>query len=405
MLDGDKLIPTNKALNERLDVRFALKAAQLGVWELDLVNKTVIWDERCRELFGLSTDTLLTYEEATRYIHPEDKPRVDAAIDWAINPKSGGEYDITYRTIGADDGLLRRVRFIGQVYFDELGNAYRFSGIAQDMTADIKTQQIAASEQRFRTTVEQAPVAMALFSGPQFVITLANERVLEYWGRQREQVMNKPLFEALPEASGQGFEELLTGVYTTGKRLVAKELPVLLERSGQIERTYIDFVYEPFREPDGSICGVTVVCFEVTDQVIARKRIEEKEAKFRLLIEEAPVATCLFVGPELVIELANQPMLKFWGKGDAVLGKPLAEALPELADQPFLQILETVFKTGIPYHSTADPYHVEVNGVMSTYYFNFTYKPLFSEDGSVYAIMNMAVDVTEQVLAGNKLLQ
>lgn len=152
-------------------------------------------------------------------------------------------------------------------------------------------QQLALSEERFSRLIEQAPVAVALFSGPRFVITLANERVLEYWGRTRNQVIDKPLFVALPEAAGQGFEELLMGVYTTGERFVANELMVTLERNGRLEPTYIDFVYEPFYESDGQLSGVMVICTEVTEQVVARRLLEEGEATPRQVIEMAELGT------------------------------------------------------------------------------------------------------------------
>ena len=252
---------------------------------------------------------------------------------------------------------------------------------------------------RFRTMVELAPVAIALFIGPQFVITQTNERVLKYWGRTREQVMNKPLFDALPEASGQGFEELLQGVYTTGERFVAKELTVNLERNGRLERTYIDFVYEPYREADDTISGVTVVCVEITDQVISRQKIEESEKRFRSLIEEAPVATCLFVGRELRIEIVNEAMIAIWGKGPLVVGQPLAMVLPELEGQHFLATLDDLFTTGNTYEAKGDRAYLLVDGQLNTYYFDYSFIPLRDAEGEIYAIMEMAIDVTQQVLS------
>ncbi|CAN5263952.1 hypothetical protein BH09BAC4_BH09BAC4_03800 [soil metagenome] len=127
---------------------------------------------------------------------------------------------------------------------------------------------------------------MALFSGPQFVITLANELALTYWGRQREQVMNKPFFEALPESRGQGIEELLTHVYAVGERFTTKERTVQLKRNGRMEPTCLDFVFEPFRESGHTISGVIVVCVEVTEKVLARHRLEESEARYRALASE-----------------------------------------------------------------------------------------------------------------------
>ena len=131
--------------------------------------------------------------------------------------------------------------------------------------------------------------------------------------------------------------------------------------------------------------------------------LAESEALFKSLIEEAPVATCLFVGRELMIDIANQPMFDLWGKGSSVLGKPLAEALPELEGQPFLGILDEVFTTGIPYEAKAVRADLVIDGVLETHYFDFTYKPLRNAAGEVFAIMNMAVAVTEQVLSRQNL--
>ena len=303
-------MPQNKVktLNTRLDVDFAMKAAQLGVWELDPATDIVIWDDRCRELFGIAKDNALPYQQALACIHPEDVMRVDEAVKWAMNPESGGLYDVTYRTVGMTEGKIRWARFIGQSYFDDAGKAYRFAGIAHEVTREMEAQQreqaltesrerereqkqqllaaMTASETRFQHLIRQAPVAIALFDGPEFVIELANERVLEFWGRTREQVMHKPLFKALPEASGQGFEELLTEVFNTGKPFYSPEMPVNLFRKGQLEQTFIDFVYEPYHDAENKITGIMVVANEITQQVMARQLIETSEAKYRQLSED-----------------------------------------------------------------------------------------------------------------------
>ncbi|MBO0952845.1 PAS domain-containing protein [Fibrella sp. HMF5405] len=137
------------------------------------------------------------------------------------------------------------------------------------------------NQQAFRHSIAMSPVATALFRGPQFIIEQANDQVLTYWGRQLAEVLDKPLFDALPEARDQGFEELLMDVYTQGHRFVANELSVTIKRGGRLERTYIDFVYEPYRELDGTISGVTVVCVEVTERVVARQQVEASEARYR----------------------------------------------------------------------------------------------------------------------------
>lgn len=154
-----------------------------------------------------------------------------------------------------------------------------------------------------------------------------------------------------------------------------------------------------YKSDSGTVQRFAGIVQDVSSSIEARHQLQASEERFRTLIEEAPVATCLFVGRDLVIDVANNIMIGFWGKGRSVLGKPAAEAVPELMGQPFLQILDEVFTSGQTYESQNTPAQLPVNGVMGTYYFDFTYKPLRNAQGEVYAILEMAVDVTGQVLS------
>ncbi|QIP11529.1 PAS domain-containing protein [Spirosoma aureum] len=121
-----------KTPGERLDAHSALQAAGLGVWEVDSQTNHVHWDDRCRELFGLGKDLIVTYQEAVQHIHPEDVDQVNKALNWAMNPESDGVYDQTFRTLGADDGQLRWVRFQGHAYFSEAGKLVIDNGVGFD---------------------------------------------------------------------------------------------------------------------------------------------------------------------------------------------------------------------------------------------------------------------------------
>ncbi|MBO0952941.1 sensor histidine kinase [Fibrella forsythiae] len=159
--------------------------------------------------------------------------------------------------------------------------------ICQETTQQVVRQrELTLSEQWFRHVFEQAPVGVALFSGPHYVITLANQRVLAYWDRPSDQVVDKPLFEALPETRGQGLESLLQGVYQTGNRFVAKEMPITLTRQGQSALTYTDFVCEPVRDREQAITGILVVCTEVTEQVQQRHVIATANEELAIFNEE-----------------------------------------------------------------------------------------------------------------------
>ncbi len=123
---------------------------------------------------------------------------------------------------------------------------------------------------------EQAPVAITILMGKEYVIELANPAVCELWNRTPLQVTGKPLFEALPEVKGQGLEELLENVVKTGEPFIGKELPVTINRANGLEVVYFNFVYKPFLD-NGRVKGILVVASDVSSQVQARMLIEENQ--------------------------------------------------------------------------------------------------------------------------------
>lgn len=144
------------------------------------------------------------------------------------------------------------------------------------------------NEKSIRNLMIQAPVAMAVLQGADFVVELANDLMFELWGKSKEEVLNKPVFVGVPEAREQGIEELLENVFTTGERFSALEKPVVLSRKGKMETVFINFLYEPLRNTDGIITGIIAVATEVTSMVKARHKIEESEKEFRQLADSLP---------------------------------------------------------------------------------------------------------------------
>lgn len=148
-----------------------------------------------------------------------------------------------------------------------------------------------ASERNLRNLILQAPVAICIFRGPDYVVEIANDLMLKSWDKKAEEVLNKSVYDALPEARGQGFEDLLYRVYTTGETITAYEVAGTLTRSGVKETYYVDLVYQALRESDGTISGIMIINIDVTEQVLSRKKIEEAEERARLAVESAELGT------------------------------------------------------------------------------------------------------------------
>lgn len=163
---------------------------------------------------------------------------------------------------------------------DSQGNVYGVLNTAANVTDLINAlSKVEQSEMNLRNMIMQSPVAMCIMMGPEHVVTVANERIIHLWGKEVDEVMNRPIFVGLPDATGQGLEEILKKVYATGETFRADEHPVELIRNGNYELVYLNFVYVPHMGIDGSVEGILAVAVDVTPLVLARHKIEEIVAK------------------------------------------------------------------------------------------------------------------------------
>ncbi|OXA79106.1 PAS domain S-box-containing protein [Flavobacterium aquidurense] len=263
------------------------------------------------------------------------------------------------------------------------------------------TEALKESNARFINNIMQAPVAMCVFRGENHIVEIANDQMIQLWGTTLEKVINKPVFEVLPQS--KSIENLLNNVFISGERFVADEQPVALIRNGKTTDIFVNFVYEALKDSDGTISGVAAVAIEVTPQVVARSKIVESEQKIRQLVENAPFPIAVYVGKEMIVELANDSIIKIWGKGNDVINRSFKDVVPELDNQLVFEQINTVYETGQSFHTKNTPLDLTVDGKLHTYYFNYSLTPLYDVNGNVYGVMNTGVDLTDLNVAKKKI--
>jgi PAS domain S-box-containing protein len=249
----------------------AINSANLGVYEIDYATDTMLTDQRFKAIWGVD-DPSFNRSDYVRSIHPDDRRDREIAHQRSLHT---GQLDYLARILWPDSSI-RWARITGTVIYDEHATPRKLIGVAQDITDAVLTQKkIEESEKSIRTMILQAPVAMCIFRGPSYQVTIANPKMIEFWGKQLHEVLDKPIFEGLPEARDQGLETLLYHVYTTDETFTAYERPVLLPRNGRTETVYVDFVYQSLTSGDDDAKDILAVAIDVTSQVIARRKIEE----------------------------------------------------------------------------------------------------------------------------------
>lgn len=290
--------------------------------------------------------------------------------------------------------------FIHKALTDTNGNVYAIVNMAVDVTEQVLVnKKLEESERNLRLMILQAPVAIGILKGPEFIVSIANNRALELWGRSLEEVNNISILKAMPELKKQGIDVMLQNVFKTGIPFSATEQPIEILRNGKMETLYINFSFEPLYNVDSTLDGLMAIGFDVTSQVLARLKIEESEHRVKTLVNTAAFPIGVYTGKDMIIQLANKAIIDIWGKGPDVIGKKYADVLPELSNQHVFQQLSEVYETGIPFHIQNQEIGLLVNGRLKTFYFNYSFTALFDNNGNVYGVMNTAADVTDIMIA------
>ncbi len=126
---------------------------------------------------------------------------------------------------------------------------------------------------RLKVLFQQAPGFVCVLRGPQHIFEFANNTYLRLVGNR--QILGKSLREALPETEEQGFPKLLDQVFATGNAFFAQDVPLSLQLSpgSSLTKLFVDFVYQPIFEPDGTISGIFVAGSDVTEQRHTREAL------------------------------------------------------------------------------------------------------------------------------------
>ncbi|MBL4675289.1 MAG: PAS domain-containing protein [Mucilaginibacter sp.] len=292
--------------------------------------------------------------------------------------------------------------------------------------------------------------ATAIYDTADLRISFVNEAMLTIWGKD-DSIIGKTFEEALPETIGQPFIDILKQVWQSGQPYNAVDMAATLEIGNELRTSYFDFEYRPLVDDEGKTYAILHTATDVTSRVVAWEqvqerqlreeqlieelsasnnniqeandnlsivnrdltlsneninrlnlRLQESETDFKRLVEQAPVPILVFRGEDLVIDIANYAMLELLGRDASIIGKPLLLGMPETENAKAVDMLFEVYRTGKSFDGSEAPVPITRNGETSTRYFNFTYRPLM-DNGKIIGVMDVAIEVTEQVLARKRL--
>lgn len=239
------------------------------------------------------------------------------------------------------------------------------------------------------------------------------------WGPALSLVYNDEYAKILehkhPKALGNRFDQVWSDIWADiepiaqraleGHSEYFEDLPLTMNRKGFAEETWFTFSYSPARDDEGKIAGVFCTCTETTGEVLAQRQREAEYLRFRELFQNARGLVAIVREPNHRFEFANDAYMQLVGQRQ-LIGRPLHEALPEVAAQGFVEILDGVFKSGEPYIGSEASVHLNRGGaLLEERFVDFILQPIRDADGQVTGVFIEGRDVTERVLAGQALQQ
>jgi PAS domain S-box-containing protein len=394
LIDSFIDITERKRMEEALresEERFALavQGSNDGIWDWDIVNHTLYWSPRMKELLGYAGDELdVNYDTFESHLHPADREHIKAAIEAHL--KNGGLYDVEQR-LRTKSGEYRWFHARGQTLWDEEGNPIRMIGSTTDIT---ERKQMEEKLRLLSSSVEQSSEGMAMVD-LEGNLLFANNAFATLHGYTSEELVGKHLSifhtpEQMPsvEAANQQLQE--TGEFSGEIWHVRRDgtvFPTLMHNS-------------VLQDEAGNATGMIGTLRDITELKVAEEALREKEQRYRTLAESSPDAIFILDRDERMI-YGNQTSAQWLSRPVAELvGQRPADLFPAETARHQSEALQRVLVTG-----EAERQEEPIPFPGGVRWMEFRLLPLPSPNGAIESVMGVSRDITEPKQAEEKLKQ
>lgn len=232
-----------------------------------------------------------------------------------------------------------------------------------------------------------------------------------YWGRDLHLFYNdawSPIpAERHPGALGKRGADVWTDIWSivgpqfeavldTGIGFAAYDQMLPMERGGRRAETYWNYSFTAIFDDDGAVAGIFNQGNETTAAIVAARMREEERDRLRDLFAQAPGAIAVLRGPQHEFYIANEAYFELSGRSRDILGRRIADALPEVVEQGFVALLDKVYETGEPFIGFNVPVELFRQGERQTRILDFIYHPTRDLEGHIDGIFVQASDVTDR---------
>jgi PAS domain S-box-containing protein len=390
-------IVENITARKRAEARYRFLAESIPqmVWTatpdgmLDYVNG------RGTTYFGVPQQSLLG-SQWFEWIHPEERDR--AFLQWKESLETGKPFEMALRLKRGQDCVWRWHLARALPFAGDNGRLMQWFGTFTDIEDQ---KQADANLQKQWHTFDSA-----LSNTPDFIYTFdlagrftyINRALLALWQKSFEEAYGKTFFELeYPPDLAERLQNQIQQVIGM-KQLLRDQTPFTAPTG---ETRYYDYIFAPVLDANGYVEAVAGSTRDITEQNRAARQVEEDRRRWRELFLQTPAGIALLRGPEHTFEWVNPPYSRLVGRSaDFLVGKTVREAVPEAAEQSYINLLNEVYRTGEPFTGHESLLRLDRgDGEIADLFLNFVYLPTRDATGGIDGIFVHVTDVTEMVVA------
>ncbi|RZK77405.1 MAG: PAS domain-containing protein [Pedobacter sp.] len=183
----------------------------------------------------------------------------------------------------------------------------------------------------YKELFDNSPIAAAILDARTLKLEVANEGMLNLWGRDKS-VINTGILDFMPEIADQEYPKYMKDVAKTGNKRQEEGALVMLKKNGVLQRLYMDYSYIPIFGSRATPLAILITGTEISAKQLHMMAGDEYKRNLRAMVMSAPVPMCVFKGNNFTLESVNNYMLDLW----------------QDKQQRNIDALKYVFYTGMP---------------------------------------------------------
>lgn len=360
----------------------ATDSANIGVWDLDLINNKLTWDKRMFQLYGIEEDTFGgAYETWKNGVHPDDIQRADEEVQQAIEGKK--EFDSEFRIVWPNKEI-RYLRAYAKVVFSNKGTALRMTGVNYDITdskqADKKLRE---SEEKLRLAIDNSPLGITMNDMKGNFISV-NKTYEEIVGYTKDELLkmsffdithpdyrtsNHKLFDAMAQSKSPGFAIDKKYIHKNGKLIDVRI------HAGSIHNEN----------------GEVLFGMAFTEDITERVALERQAKMLSKAVESSPVGI-IITDIEGIIEYVNPFFTNMtdYTSEEAIGKKTSILKSGQQTDSYYKKLWDTILKGNT---WTGEFHNKKKNGEL--FWENAAISPILNDKGEITQFIAVKEDITQ----------